>query len=106
MGIGHLFFKTITNIEDGIQTKEKVHQANVPEFIYFFGGSAYYNISNRFRFTVDLALKKIQNDRLDDYVHGDNFDYYSYFSFGFTYCIGHFNRQPAWKKALIAKKYN
>ncbi|RLD54115.1 MAG: hypothetical protein DRJ05_15280 [Bacteroidetes bacterium] len=84
-GIGHLLFKTLKNIEIGLQTLEIVNKSNVPEFICFFGGSVYYNLSNKLGVTADLAIRQFQNDRLDDFIQGDNYDYYSYLSVGISY---------------------
>jgi len=101
-GVGHLFFKTVKNVEDESQTKVIVHQSNVPEFIYFFGGGVYYNISSNISVTLDLALKQFQNDRLDGYVHGDDFDYYSYLSFGITYNFYNFSNHSFRRIAFTA----
>ncbi|OQX81704.1 MAG: hypothetical protein B6D61_00320 [Bacteroidetes bacterium 4484_249] len=100
-GIGHLIFRTVTNVEEGLQIKEVVHQARVPEFVYFFGGDVYYNISENVRITLDLALKQFQNDRLDNYVHRDNFDYYTNLSFGITYCINYYKKLPHRKRGFL-----
>jgi len=87
VGTGQFIFRTsgLTNY-DGRQSPETIN-TGVPEFVYFFGGGLYFNVSDRIKITADLAIRQAQNDNLDSYyAHGD-FDYYSYLSVGITYSI-------------------
>jgi len=58
-----------------------------PEFVYFFGAGMSYKVIDKLGVTVDMSMRQAQNDKLDDYVKNDNFDYYTYISIGVTYHI-------------------
>jgi hypothetical protein len=74
----------------------------VPEFVFFFGGEMYYNVNSNFGITVDLSLRQCRNDRLDDFVKNDDFDYYSYLSIGINYYLKTLKRIPLKNKAKLA----
>jgi hypothetical protein len=87
VGAGQFMFQsTVFMNVDGIQ-KPAPFKNGTPEFVYFFGGSLYYNLTHQFRITTDLAIRQAQNDNVDKYIAGDDFDYYSWFSVGITYLI-------------------
>ena len=88
VGTGQFMFRTTRFISlDGLQYPKNVG-TGVPEFIYFFGGGLYYNVSERIRITADLSIRQAQNDNIDKYLANGDFDYYSLLSFGITYSIG------------------
>lgn len=101
-GIGQFIFNTTTTaIKDDVSTTSKV-QSRVPEFVYFAGGSLSYKLPANLAVTADLALRQCRNDKLDGVIKNDNFDYYSYFSFGVSYRINSITRQPVKNKARLA----
>jgi hypothetical protein len=88
-GIGQFFFTVIKYSESADQTVKTEYPAQVPEFVYFFGGGISYRITHNLSFTSDLAIRQCQTDRLDDIIRNDDFDYYSYLSVGLTLDVGH-----------------
>lgn len=87
-GIGHMIFRTEKySIEEGT-VKSSVHQAQAPEFVYFLGGGVEYIVAERFNIGIDLGIRQPQNDRIDNEVRQDNYDFYSYASVGVTYFFG------------------
>ncbi len=58
-----------------------------PEFVYFFGGTFYYKMGERFRATADLSIRQAQNDNIDKYIASKDYDYYSWFAVGITWMI-------------------
>ncbi len=101
-GIGQFIFETkkVESNEGFDLTYD--HASRVPEFVFFFGGGVYYKLNSNIGITADLALRQCQNDRLDDYVKNDDFDYYSYLSVGVSYYINSIKRAPLKNKARIA----
>jgi hypothetical protein len=88
VGTGQFIFRTnVLSSLDGIQSP-KTTSTGVPEFVYFFGGGLYHQISERFRFTVDLTIRQAQNDNIDKYLAHADFDYYSLLNIGVTFAIG------------------
>jgi hypothetical protein len=84
-GLGQfLFSATRTSIVEGV-IETSVSNTGVPEFVYFFGSGMFYKFNEKYAATFDLSLRQAQNDRLDNYVRNDNYDYYTHVSFGFTY---------------------
>ena len=101
-GIGNFLFSTTSyELQDDIP-KTTIHKTRVPEFVYFFGGGIYYKVTDKIGLSADLAIKQCQNDKLDNYVNGGDYDYYSYLSFGFTYYFNNFFKTPLKNKAKIA----
>ena len=86
-GIGHLIFNSVkkTYIEGNLKTD--AHRASSPEFVYFVGGGLNYSISDRFSVNIDAAVRQAQNDRIDNEVRKDNYDFYTFINFGVTYHI-------------------
>ncbi|MBN2174759.1 MAG: hypothetical protein JW731_11555 [Bacteroidales bacterium] len=104
VGTGQFIFQTnvFTGI-DGLQTP-KTNSTRVPEFVYFFGSGFYYQLSDRFRITVDLAIRQAQNDNIDKYLaHGD-FDYYSLLNIGLSYAIGKIVSHNKYKSRFLLNK--
>jgi hypothetical protein len=97
-GVGQFLFKTNkVEMNEGILKTSK-QDTEVPEFVIFFGGSIYYKLNSNFGITADLSLHQCQNDRLDDYVKNENYDYFSYLSVGVSYYIN----APKKNKASLA----
>lgn len=86
-GIGHMIFKSVKYAQEKGQVKTYTHRASAPEFVYFLGGGIAYDISNRFGVNLDVAIRQAQNDRIDNEVRKDNYDFYSFINIGFTYYI-------------------
>lgn len=86
-GIGNFLFATTLKeyYEGGV--KESSLNARVPEFIYFFGGGINCMVSNNIDLTMELSIKRFENDKVDGIVANKGYDYYSYLAIGFTYKI-------------------
>ncbi len=84
-GIGHLIFNSVkkTYVEGSFKTD--THRASSPEFVYFLGGGVNYNINERFSVNIDAAVRQAQNDRIDNEVRKDNYDFYTFVNVGITY---------------------
>ena len=84
-GLGQFMFNVTkwTDVDGSIE--ETVGETGIPEFVYFGGIGAFYNINDRFGVTVDMAMRQAQNDKLDDMSKNDNFDYYTHLSIGISY---------------------
>jgi hypothetical protein len=101
-GVGHLLFKSTSfEISEGDE-KRNIYDTGVPEFVWFFGAGAHYHIGNNFAITAEISLHNAQNDKLDNLVKNNDFDYYSYLSLGLTYYIDNFKGAPLKNKARIA----
>jgi len=86
-GLGQFIFNVSGPDGAGTEFNGTIHNTRVPEFVIFFGGGLSYEINYRIRITAELALRQAQNDKLDNYVHGNNFDYYNALLFGITYYV-------------------
>ncbi len=92
-GIGQLLFNVTTFEFNEGPPIIKEHTAAVPEFVYSFGAGIYYKVTERIGITADLNLHQLQNDKLDNLVKNNDFDYYTYLSIGITYYLsGAFKR--------------
>jgi len=86
-GGGQFLFNTKkVETEDGALKTSK-QNTEVPEFVLFFGGGIYYKLKSDIGITADFSLHQCQNDRLDDYIKNDNYDYFTYLSVGVSYYI-------------------
>ncbi|MEZ5195961.1 MAG: outer membrane beta-barrel protein [Bacteroidales bacterium] len=76
-GVGQFIFQS-QKIDYREESPSVVQQkTGTPEFVYFFGLGANYDIGDRFAVTLDFAMRQAQNDKLDDYkTKDDSFDYY------------------------------
>lgn len=84
-GIGQFMFKaTRYNIQ---LSEVYTEDTGTPEFVYFFGAGISYKVIDKLGITIDMAMRQAQNDKLDDYIRNDNFDYYTYINIGVTYHI-------------------
>lgn len=103
-GIGNFLFKTTTSINFEEERQQTVNSTRVPEFVYFFGGGFNYNIKDELGVTIDASIRQCQNDKLDNYVSGDDYDYYSYISLGLTYFFNNSMKGPPRNKSRIAHR--
>ena len=94
-GGGQFLFNTkkVETNEGALKTSKQ--DTEVPEFVIFFGGGIYYKLNSNFGITADLSLHQCQNDRLDDYVKNDNYDYFTYLSVGVSYYINTVKKSKA-----------
>jgi len=88
VGTGQFLFRTTKFTDFDNQQASGSYTTGVPEFVYFFGGGLFFNVSERIRITTDLSIRQAQNDNIDKYLANGNFDYYSLLSFGITYSLG------------------
>ncbi|MEZ5199265.1 MAG: hypothetical protein R2764_23655 [Bacteroidales bacterium] len=83
-GIGNFLFETTSSYLTEEDQQQTVNSTRVPEFVYF-GAGINCNITDELGITLDASIRQCQNDRLDNYVVSDDYDYYSYISLGLTY---------------------
>ncbi|HPE55292.1 MAG TPA: hypothetical protein P5514_04930 [Bacteroidales bacterium] len=102
-GIGNFVFATslYEYYEGGVNVTN--FNARVPEFIYFFGGGVNYMLSNDIDITLELSIKQFENDKVDGVVANSGYDYYSYFSMGFTYKINSIFPGQSKRKARLTQ---
>jgi hypothetical protein len=101
-GVGQLWFNVANyKYNEGISNQEK-YISTAPEFVYFGGLGAHYHFSEQFAITADMSIKQLQNDRLDNLIKNNDFDFYTYGSIGVTYYIKGWNSSPMKNKARVA----
>ena len=102
IGVGNYLFNSTKKeyFEEKVETITT--KARVPEFVFIVGGGFFYKFVDDFSFTFDIGLRQSQNDKLDSYHHGTDFDYYSYTSIGLTYHIPTRARKPVREKTKMA----
>jgi len=102
VGVGNYLFNSTKT--EYFEEKEKIStsKSRVPEFVLIAGGGFFYKFVDAFSFTFDIGLRQSQNDKLDSYHHGNDFDYYSYMSFGLTYHFPARIRKPVREKTKMA----
>ena len=87
-GMGQFLFQTEVRSSASDQPRPTGSiLSGTPEFVYFFGGTFYYKLNERFRATADLSIRQAQNDNIDKYIASKDFDYYSWFAVGITWMI-------------------
>lgn len=101
-GMGQFIFKTRTTTFGMEMENTSEVRSRVPEFVYFAGATLSCKLPANLAVTADLSLRQCRNDKLDGLVKNDDFDYYSYMSFGLTYRINSIVRQPVKNKARLA----
>ncbi|MCD4695414.1 MAG: hypothetical protein K8S16_04155 [Bacteroidales bacterium] len=86
-GMGQFTYDTKLKFNDP-NTADITASSKSPEFVYLFGGGAYYVISNAFNAYIEFTGRRMDNDKIDGSTSNskDN-DYYSYFAIGLTYKI-------------------
>lgn len=101
-GLGQFIFTSEQVIKnEGINTTSS-HEVCVPEFVYFLGAGTFIKTSDKFAVSLDLSIRQCQNDKLDVLVKNNDFDYYSYLSFGVIYYLDVMKKVPVKNKARIA----
>jgi hypothetical protein len=101
-GMGNMIFNASKfEFYEG-ETKQTDHKTRVPEFVYFAGMGVHYRFSSSFGVNTSLSLRQCQNDKLDVYYKLPDFDYYTYFQFGFTYHLKPMFRNYVNNRARIA----
>ncbi len=102
VGIGNYLFNSVKT--EYFEEREDVitSKSRVPEFVFIVGGGFFYKFVDDFCVTFDIGLRQSQNDKLDSYHHGTDFDYYSYTSIGLTYNIPTRVRKPVREKTKMA----
>ncbi|MEZ5084525.1 MAG: hypothetical protein R2750_13940 [Bacteroidales bacterium] len=91
-GLGNFLFNTTRYEYIEGETKEYNTKARVPEFLYLMGTSLSYDIFEKMAISVDFSLRQCQNDKIDNLVANNDFDYYSYLNIGITYKIFRLNK--------------
>lgn len=102
IGIGQFYFKSTSTYLSNETYTVKEYKSRVPEFIYFFGAGLSYKMPHNLALTADFSLKQCQNDKLDNYIGFQNYDYYTYLSIGISYRINSIIREPMKNKARLA----
>ncbi len=102
IGVGNYLFNSTKKeyFEEKVETSTT--KARVPEFVFILGGGVFYKFVDDFSVTFDIGLRQSQNDKLDSYNHGTDYDYYSYMSIGLTYNIPTKARKPMKEKTKTA----
>ncbi len=93
VGAGQFLFWTYAVNEPAELDGKSVYRPGVPEFVYFFGGILNYKINDVYSINLDLSTRQAQNDYLDLYRYGHNFDYYSYLAVGVSVFIDDFQKR-------------
>ena len=84
-GFGQFLFNVTQWKKVDGKIEQNIQNTGTPEFVYFGGVGIFYNITDRFGLSMDMALRQAQNDKLDDLNKNGNFDYYTHVSFGISY---------------------
>ena len=103
IGLGQFFFKSSTTITNNETITVKDVKSGVPEFVYFIGGGLSYKLPSNLSVTADFSMKQCQNDKLDNYIAFNNYDYYTYISMGVSYRINNIVKEPIKNKTRLAK---
>jgi hypothetical protein len=106
IGVGNYLFNSTRKDYFEAKVKTTTTKARVPEFVFILGSGVFYKFVDDFSVTFDLGLRQSQNDKLDSYNHGTDFDYYSYMSIGLTYNIPTKVRKPLKEKTKIVYNGN
>ena len=101
VGIGQFLFDARMWEYEGEDGSESKESTSVPEFVAYVGGGLNYMLTDNIAITTDLALRRSQNDKVDNYSKGDDFDYYTYLSVGVTFYISTFIKKPPRNKATV-----
>ncbi|MBN1340525.1 MAG: hypothetical protein JXA03_14445 [Bacteroidales bacterium] len=92
-GAGHFFFDSRSKwknemIRPPSGKTEVTIKTKVPEFVYFFGGRASYDIGKDFSLTAEMGIRQARNDKLDTLRDKDleiTWDYYLFSALGISY---------------------
>ncbi|RLD51736.1 MAG: hypothetical protein DRJ05_18125 [Bacteroidetes bacterium] len=97
-GVGHLWFNVAHYEYNEGNPISHEFTSSSPELIYFAGASIHYHVAEKFALTSSLSLRQIRNDKLDNLVKNNDYDFFSYFSVGLTYYFS------GWGSSFIKKK--
>jgi len=102
LGMGRFNFNTRLKYFDPNKA-DATTESSTPEFVYLFGGGAFYIISNSFDVNMEFMGRRMNNDRIDGTPNKDDNDYYSYLSVGMVYKINNVPRDVRYYKRLGMK---
>lgn len=103
-GFGQFLFDARIWEHDGDGGDKYNELTNVPEFVIYSGVGICYKVSENIGVTTNLAVRQSQNDKLENFQGGHNYDYYSYFSVGITYFVKTMRKNPDRRKPTIAHR--
>ncbi len=103
-GFGQFLFDARLWEYDGDYGDDYDEIANVPEFVIYAGAGICYNVSGNIGATANMAVRQSQNDKLENYQKGNDYDYFTYISVGITYFVKTLGKKSNWRKATIAKR--
>ncbi len=101
-GMGQFTYDTKLIFDDPNKA-DIISASESPEFLYLFGGGAYYIISHSFDVNLEMMGRRMNNDKIDGTTNKKDDDYYSYFSIGFTYNINNVPRDTRYFKRMGMK---
>jgi hypothetical protein len=101
-GVGQFLFTSTKTVYSEGGNEIFNHDARVPEFVYFIGAGGFFKTTDKFGVSLDISLRQCQNDQLDVLVKSNDFDYYTYLSFGITYYVDRIKKGPIKNRARIA----
>ncbi len=101
VGIGHFLFDARMWEYEGEGDGESKEISEVPELVAYVGGGVDYQVAKNLAVMAELALRRSQNDKLDNYSKGNDYDYYTYLSVGIKYYIRTFIKKPPKNKATV-----
>lgn len=96
-GFGQFIFNTQSFGSLETIAQLEFYRSATPEFVYFFGTTFSIPLSETVWLTLDHSIKQAQNDNMDLYISGNDFDYYSYLGIGVSISINNL-RTPFKKK--------
>lgn len=109
LGMGQFNFNTALKYYDPNKANIVV-ESTTPEFVYLFGGGAFYILSNSFDLNAEFLARRMNNDRIDGTPNKEDDDYYSYFSVGVVFKINNaardvrYYRRMGMKSPLIRRR--
>lgn len=101
-GVGNFFFNSTKTVFLEGDNDVSEHSTRVPELVFFGGSGLSYRFNEKMSVGAELTLHQFQNDKIDITVKNNDFDYFTYLSFGFTYYIRSKQKSAPQNKARIA----
>lgn len=98
-GMGQFNFNSNLKYNDPNKPDLKT-SSTTPEFVFLFGGGAFYIISNSVDLNMEFMARRMSNDRIDGTPNKETTDYYSYLSAGLVYKINNIPRDVRYYKRL------
>lgn len=102
LGIGQFTYDTKLIYNDPNKADITAKSKN-PEFLYLFGGGAFFVLTNAFNVNMEFTGRRMNNDRIDGADNKKDDDYYSYISLGVTYKINNIPRDTRYYKKMGMK---